>query len=586
MTSARLPLVQSHNPAVFEPPQRGRDTGFRRWIGRATVVAGATNAEDADPQYHLVATSRLFVAASGLVLELTEVSEASGILAAPLVLMALFCLHSAILSTTAAQLARSRWELASSHWLDLAWWTALILVSQRTTTVLLALLSAILFAALRRGHSTALRITIASSLLFGGIGYLTVPATTSTALMRAAFYAASVLVLGYLASSWADIQLSLLRQLSFLKDVATLSNPRFGVDRTIANLLDRIRTYYEADACLVLTPIPNSDEVVIRRRSAGSGTEGIAGCEVTAVSVAPLLAVSEKESFSASVTPRTANVSRLDFAHDRPSYDEWFSKAAEMLEAHSFATVPWIQRGSGPGRLFVAFKEPRSIDRFELGFLQHVVAQSMPMLDNVRLVDRLASDAADTERRRIALDLHDSVVQPYIGVRFALAAMREKLRREENVAADVEQLDNMIALEIGDLRQYLSGLQGVATPKGVLVDALQKFSDRFSEATGIAVRLTVAERLTLNDRLAAEIFQLVVEGLSNIRRHGEASAAAVRLSTSDDRLLLQIEDAGQALKASVFTPKSLTERVEALGGRLRVGTSAMGGAAVTIEIPL
>ena len=115
---------------------------------------------------------------------------------------------------------------------------------------------------------------------------------------------------------------------------------------------------------------------------------------------------------------------------------------------------------------------------------------------------------------------------------------------------------------------------------------MQKFSDRFSEATGIAVRLTVAERLTLNDRLAAEIFQLVVEGLSNIRRHSEASAAAVRLSTSDDRLLLQIEDAGQALQASVFTPKSLTERVEALGGRLRVGTSAMGGAAVTIEIPL
>ena len=585
MTSARLPLVQSHNPAVFEPPGRGRDTGFRRWIGRATVVAGATNAANPDPQYHLVATSRFFVAASGLVLELTEVSEASGILAAPLVLMALFCLHSAILSTTAAQLARLRWELASSHWLDLAWWTALILVSQRTTTVLLALLSAILFAALRRGHSTALRITIASSLLFGGIGYLTSPATTSTALLRAALYAASVLMLGYLASSWADIQLSLLRQLSFLKDVATLSNPRFGVDRTIANLLDRIRTYYDADACLVLTPIPNSDKVVIRRRSAGSGTEGMVG-EVAAVSVAPLLAVLEKESFSASVTPRTANVSRLDFAHDSPSYDEWFSKAAEMLEAHSFATVPWIQRGSGPGRLFVAFKEPRSIDRFELGFLQHVVAQSMPMLDNVRLVDRLASDAADTERRRIALDLHDSVVQPYIGVRFALAAMREKLRREENVAADVEQLDNMIALEIGDLRQYLSGLQGVATPKGVLVDALQKFSDRFSDATGIAVRLNVAERLTLNDRLAAEIFQLVVEGLSNIRRHSEANAAAVRLSTSDDRLLLQIEDAGQAPQASVFTPKSLTERVEALGGRLRIGTSAMGGAAVTIEIPL
>lgn len=67
--------------------------------------------------------------------------------------------------------------------------------------------------------------------------------------------------------------------------------------------------------------------------------------------------------------------------------------------------------------------------------IEHV----LPVIDNIRLVDRLASAAAEEERRRIARDLHDRIVQPYIGLQLGLAAVRQRLATAGEVTADVDR---------------------------------------------------------------------------------------------------------------------------------------------------
>ena len=116
--------------------------------------------------------------------------------------------------------------------------------------------------------------------------------------------------------------------------------------------------------------------------------------------------------------------------------------------------------------------------------------------------------------------------------------------------------------------------------------SLRRFAERFSSATGIRVEVEVGNGVTLNDRLAAELFQMVEESLSNIRRHTQSRYAIVRLDCFDDHLVLRVENEHtQGEQFAPFTPRSIKERTLSLGGRLRVEPRDRS-TAVVIEVPL
>ena len=211
----------------------------------------------------------------------------------------------------------------------------------------------------------------------------------------------------------------------------------------------------------------------------------------------------------------------------------------------------------------------------------------MPAVENIRLVDRLASDAAEQERQKIARDIHDTVIQPYIGLQIGLSAVLQDLvERDISVATDVERLLEMTHSEITSLRRYIGGLKGSGEREGSLVPALRRFSSKFAEATGIDVSVDAESDVVVSDRLAAEVFQMATEGLSNVRRHAQASRVTIRVACCDGNLSMRIDndDASGAVPA-LFTPRSISERATALGGRVRVDPRD-GGTAVDVEIPL
>ena len=60
-------------------------------------------------------------------------------------------------------------------------------------------------------------------------------------------------------------------------------------------------------------------------------------------------------------------------------------------------------------------------------FLLQLLAQVLPTIENIQLVDQLAAGAAKTERERMAHDLHDGVIQPYVGLQMGLLAVCDKV---------------------------------------------------------------------------------------------------------------------------------------------------------------
>jgi signal transduction histidine kinase len=134
-----------------------------------------------------------------------------------------------------------------------------------------------------------------------------------------------------------------------------------------------------------------------------------------------------------------------------------------------------------------------------------------------------------------------------------------------------------------------------------LVRALRDYAEQFEERHGVPVTLDAddgAERLA--PLAEFQVFRLVQEALTNVRKHAGASRAAVSLtsdrSTSDGgvRLLVVVADDGRGFASveaaggasSGLGLTSMRERVEALGGTLEVRSEPGAGTRVAATIPL
>jgi signal transduction histidine kinase len=209
---------------------------------------------------------------------------------------------------------------------------------------------------------------------------------------------------------------------------------------------------------------------------------------------------------------------------------------------------------------------------------------------------------ADEERVRLARDLHDGVLQSMTGIGLRLAAARAQLQEDGEAArVSLEGLQELIALEQRDLRFFIRELHveraSESGPES-LETRLLGLADRIESVWTLPVGLEIAPAVAdLRGRLGREVYHVVREGLVNAARHADASRVGVRLdSYGDDRLALTVEDDGRGypyhgtfdsaeLGRRKLGPRSLRERIAALGGELTL-ESRSTGSGLEIVLPL
>jgi signal transduction histidine kinase len=402
-----------------------------------------------------------------------------------------------------------------------------------------------------------------------------------------------LLLLGCMLAYCRGYEHKLRRRLLLLKEITSFSNPRFGVDRTINSILEHLREFYNADsAWLVMAEFPSTRYNLYHahrdRANAAKRPRAIeAGSLLLSIPANQAIVYSRKRHGWWAFGTR-------HLGYEVPSWKRitvdrgQLERVATSLKVRSFLSTPLSYSSNLPGRIYLLCERSRFRET-DLDFLSQVVGHVLPLLDNVRLVDRLASDAAEEERRRIARDIHDSIIQPYVGIQLGLIGVQSKLAAPSAaVEHDIAKLIGLTENGIADLRNYVSGLQGNSgKDQGSLLPAVKRFAQKFSEATGLSIEIQSNGEIKINDRLAAEVFQMVAEAFSNVRRHTVAERVTTNLSCTDCRLVVRIEnDRAEELVSRTFTPRSITARALALGGQARVESRGSGTTAVVIEIPL
>lgn len=562
--------------------ENGFDSGSREWMVLESV-------DD-----RMVALMRLILAASALIIIFIDPSEPDRLVAVTYGVLVVYTIYSAVVYISSLRRS-SMLPNRFAHWVDIGCYLVMVALSSGTSSVFFFFFFfAILVASFRLGFAQGLYATLASTILFIVVGYLTAPAQPHFELNRFLLRPIYLLVLGYMMAYWGGCEIRLKRRLNILKEITGLSNPRFGVSYVIGSMSRKLRDFYDADRCLLVLLDPLNNESRLYRLEREQTAESVQAETLPPKLAELLLSLPDHIAIVYGVKSRT----RLwqDFAFDLRTKlectEEWRQTGVMLsakLEMTSFISVPLNYRGKAVGRLYLAARRGVFV-RSDIGFLMHIVEQIMPVVHNIRLLSRLASNAAEQERKRLARDIHDSVIQPYIGLQYKIAAVRNKIGAGNgDVSGDIEQLFQMTVDEVSSLRGFVRDLKDISGSGDDFLSAVRRFAEQFAANYELEVQVESKGKIAINDRIAADLIKIIHEGLSNIRKHTQATRSKITLERADNSLRLCIENDDAPMSTTspaTFTPISIMERAAELGGDLRVERNPEGRTLVKVEIPL
>jgi signal transduction histidine kinase len=542
--------------------------------------------------HRLLGEARLGVAVAAMVMILIDPSNTAPY--AQLCVLLPYGAYGAVLVLWAGgESAGAGWKHA--HWVDAACYLLVVgLGGGITSKLFLFLLFPVLVASLQAGLFRGVIVAFACALLFAGTGALGAWPDPGIRFWDLSHWPVAVLMLmGLLAARWGNAGYTLWRRLAFLNDLNALANSRSSLYHATRALAEMVRAHYRADVCIVIIADAQSDGYLLLDTNVEPQKTRMHGERVSKELVEPLLGASPELAmvYSRPCLWQRTVIGAYDRAtlNQRPADRTMLEQIANLLETGSFITMPVWCRHRPIGRLYTTSRRFRYVQS-DLRFLQQIVAQAAPMIENFDLLDRLTSNVAVQERRKISRDLHDGTIQPYIGLKLGLEALRRGIPDGAPLAAEVDDLTRMAGEGITELRRYVAGLRAQGPKAGgeSLLAAVRCQAEKFTEFYGIPVQVVAEGDVQLKEPLFQEVTNIVREGLANIRRHTSALRAMVSVRVQGGRLVVQfVNDAppgGHACRP--FFPRSLNERAKELGGRVDVERCADGWTSVAVEIPV
>ena len=241
------------------------------------------------------------------------------------------------------------------------------------------------------------------------------------------------------------------------------------------------------------------------------------------------------------------------------------------------------------GHLAVLDSRPMEASEEDAAALRIFAARASAELERRNQARALAEsrarviDAADKERRRVGRDLHDGAQQRLLAVSNLLRVSRMKLADDHPAHDLVTRAEEELAHAHAELRKLARGLHPVALRERGLGQALASLC----QASDVPIEVDVYEG-PLPLPVARGAYFVAAECLANAARHARATKIDVRIARDGDTLVVEVRDdgVGGADLAGGTGLLGLADRVDVLGGRLKVESPAGGGTLVRATLPL
>jgi|ERR1700733_1226951 signal transduction histidine kinase len=288
------------------------------------------------------------------------------------------------------------------------------------------------------------------------------------------------------------------------------------------------------------------------------------------------------------------DASIVDLSSD-PSFAAcWRLVSSRGVQAAWSLAIP-AKDGNILGTLIVFSPSLRSPDKEDLKLMQQVVHIASVAIERngheeeLRAFSRQLYQSQDRERRRIALELHDST-----GQKLAVLQMNLSIVKDIVTAKNPEiglMLSECMSLS-KDISDELRTLSYLLHPPMLdecgLNTAILWYASGINQREGLHVEVEIAKELCrLSEDAELAIFRIIQASLTNVHLHSGASQAKVKIDQNADGVVVAVTDDGQGIPAGVLDRSSRTktvgigitgmrERVEQLGGHLEIETGRNG----------
>ena len=221
--------------------------------------------------------------------------------------------------------------------------------------------------------------------------------------------------------------------------------------------------------------------------------------------------------------------------------------------------------------------------------LAHAFNEMLARLEDERADStRRALEAQESERLRVAQELHDEVGQNLTAALLQLARVSKRAPAE--LRAELSQAAETVRENLEDLRRIAQRLRPHELDELGLASALAHFADRLSEQTGLPIARRFDRDLpVLGYEEELVIYRVAQEALTNVVRHAHATHAEIALERAPDRLTLRVNDDGRGIDdapAGAGGIRGMRERAALISAKLSIEARGAGGTEVALHVPL
>jgi signal transduction histidine kinase len=224
-------------------------------------------------------------------------------------------------------------------------------------------------------------------------------------------------------------------------------------------------------------------------------------------------------------------------------------------------------------------------DHLELG--DQLSAQLAQLIEHRAFISSRQEGAVVRERMSLARDLHDGIVQFLAGSTYRIEAINRSVADRPEVAANLQELKELMLLEQEDLRTSIAalrtdiiGLSKVTAEARALCERLGRHWQTDCGFEGAGADVPISARLHL------DILQIIREAVANAARHSSAKTIDVTLRSEGELILLTITDDGASAGPGLESgPWSIRERVQEADGSVSM-TSDGHGTKLSVQYPL
>ncbi len=216
----------------------------------------------------------------------------------------------------------------------------------------------------------------------------------------------------------------------------------------------------------------------------------------------------------------------------------------------------------------------------------------------LRLLLNRRENQQETERIRLARELHDEFGQNITGLRMGLFLLEGKLAKNENPAVmrKIQEMKELLVHLSSEMHRIVADLRPAVLDKLGLCEALKQLTEKISKQSDVSVdfECTIPQSILSNEELKTAVYRIAQEAVSNAVHHSGTSRIALRLRTEEKNLIVEIEDFGSGMVNEEMTGREgrvsfgligMRERCSALGGSFELRSSPGKGTLLRAVLP-